>query len=106
MSQTLIRHIVVFKYKAEATAAQIQAINDAFGALKDKIPGITAFEYGPNTSPEGKDQDFTYVYQMTFTDAAARDAYLPHPDHVKFGQLLRSSGIFEDVFVVDYVPEG
>jgi len=100
----MIRHIVVFKYKAEATAAQIQTISTAFGALQNQIPGIIAFEYGPNNSPEGKDQGFTHVYQLTFADTAARDAYLPHPAHREFGQLLRSSGIFEDVFVVDYEP--
>jgi hypothetical protein len=42
---------------------------------------------------------------LTFTDAQARDAYLPHPEHKKFGETLRASGIFEDVFVVDYLAE-
>ena len=106
MHEQTVRHIVVFKYKADATTAQIQSITDEFRALKDQIPGILAFEHGPNTSPEGKDQNFSHVYQMTFTDAATRDAYLPHPIHQEFGQKLRASGIFEDVFVVDYVPEG
>jgi hypothetical protein len=41
---------------------------------------------------------------MTFTDAAARDTYLPHPEHKKFGQLLGRLGILEDAFVVDYTP--
>ena len=105
MGETMVRHIVVFKYKSSATSEQIQTVTDAFAALKDLIPGIIAFEHGPNTSPEGKDLGFTHVYQLTFTDAAARDAYLPHPDHQKFGETLRNSGIFEDVFVVDYEPE-
>ena len=91
--------------KPRPTAEQIQAITDAFRALKDKIPGLIEFEHGPNTSPEGKDLGFTHVYLLTFTDAAARDAYLPHPAHKEFGQLLRQSGIFEDVFVVDYVAQ-
>ena len=41
-----------------------------------------------NNSPEGKNLGFTHVYMLTFEDAAARDAYLPHPDHAKFGELL------------------
>jgi hypothetical protein len=45
------------------------------------------------------------VYVLTFEDEAARDAYLPHPEHQKFGELLRGSGIFEDAFVVDYTVE-
>ncbi|BCS31681.1 stress responsive protein [Luteitalea sp. TBR-22] len=99
-----VRHVVVFKYKPEATPAQIQQITDAFRALSKSIPGITGFEDGVNNSPEGLNQGFTHVYQLTFKDAAARDAYLPHPEHKKFGQLLGASGIFVSAFVVDYSP--
>ena len=99
-----VRHVVVFKYKAGSSPEQIGKVTDAFRALKDKIPGITAFEQGVNNSPEGKNQGFTHVYVLTFENSRARDAYLPHPEHQKFGQLLRSLGILEDVFVVDYVP--
>ncbi|MEZ4700585.1 MAG: Dabb family protein [Rhodothermales bacterium] len=97
-----VRHVVIFKYKAGATDAQIAEITNAFRALKDKIPGITQFEHGINNSPEGLNQGFTHVYQLTFKDTAARDAYLPHPDHAAFGKLLGASGIFEGAFVVDY----
>jgi hypothetical protein len=99
-----VRHVVVFKYKPEATPAQIQQVTDAFRSLASTIPGITAFEDGVDNSPENKNQGFTHVYLMTFENEAARDAYLPHPEHRKFGQLLRSAGIFEDAFVVDYIP--
>lgn len=99
-----VKHIVVFKYKPDATEQQIQKVNRAFAALQDKIPGITAFERGVNNSPEGKNQGFTHVYQVTFENAKARDNYLPHPAHEKFGQLLGELNILEDVFVVDYQP--
>jgi hypothetical protein len=39
---------------------------------------------------------------VTFTSAAARDAYLPHPEHKKFGDLLNQRGVVEGVFVVDF----
>jgi hypothetical protein len=100
-----VRHVVVFKYKPEATEAQIQKITNAFRDLQNKIPGIVAFETGVNNSPENLNQGFTHVYMLTFKDAAARDAYLPHPEHKEFGNILRSSGIFDGAFVVDYVPE-
>lgn len=99
-----VRHIVVFKYKPEATPAQIQQVTAAFRALATSVPGIVSFEDGVNNSPEGKNQGFTHVYVITFKDAAARDAYLPHPEHKKFGQVLGKSGIFVDAFVIDYVP--
>lgn len=99
-----VRHVVVFKYKPSATPDQIQQVTQAFRDLRNKIPGITAFEDGVNNSPEGKNLGFTHVYLMTFESAAARDAYLPHPEHKKFGELLGKLGILEDAFVVDYAP--
>jgi hypothetical protein len=101
-----VRHIVVFKFKPGTTPAQIGQVTDAFRDLRKKIPGITAFEDGVNNSPEGKNLGFTHVYMLTFADAAARDAYLPHPEHAKFGQLLGQLGIVGDVFVVDYATGG
>jgi hypothetical protein len=53
-------------------------------------------------SPEKLDKGFNHVYLLTFQDAAARDAYLPHPDHKKFGELLGKLGVLEEVFVVDF----
>ena len=73
-------------------------------ALKGKIPGIVAVEHGVNNSPEKKNLGFTHVFLITFEDATARDAYLPHPEHQKFGALLGSLSVMEDVFVVDYEP--
>jgi len=101
-----LRHIVVFKYKPGATEEQIKQVTDAFVALKTKIPGVISIEHGVNNSPEKRNQGFTHVYQVTFTNAAARDAYLPHPAHKEFGALLGKLGVLEDVFVVDYTPEG
>jgi hypothetical protein len=57
-----------------------------------------------NDSPEKKNLGFTHVYLVTFKDAAARDTYLPHPEHKKFGALLGKLGVLEDAFVVDYSP--
>jgi hypothetical protein len=100
-----IRHVVVFKYKPDATEAQIKQVTDAFRGLKGKIPGITAFEHGINNSPEGKNMGFTHVYMLTFEDTKSRDTYLPHPEHKKFGELLGKLAVLEDAFVVDYEPK-
>ena len=97
-----VKHVVVFKYKSTATPEQIEQVTAAFKALKDKIPGIISFEYGTNNSPEKLNKGFTHVYLLTFTDAAARDAYLPHAEHKKFGELLGKLGVLEEPFVVDF----
>jgi len=104
-AEELVRHVVVFKYTEDASDAEIQEITEAFRTLQDKIPGIVSFEHGVNNSPEDLNQGFTHVYVITFEDEAARDAYLPHPEHQQFVDMLMGSGIFDEAFVVDYVPQ-
>jgi Stress responsive A/B Barrel Domain len=99
-----VRHVVVFKFKPATTAQQVEEVTNAIRSLKDKIPGILSFEHGVNNSPEKKDLGFNHVYLLTFKDAASRDTYLPHPEHVKFGELLGKLSVLEDVFVVDFEP--
>jgi hypothetical protein len=99
-----VRHVVVFRFKPGSDPAKIRQVTESIAALKDQIPGILAFEHGVNNSPENLNQGFTHVYQITFVNAAARDAYLPHPAHKAFGTLLGSLGVFDAVFVVDYAP--
>ena len=99
-----VRHVVVFRFKPDASAEKIRQVTEALVALKDKIPGILGMEHGVNNSPEKLNQGFTHVFQVTFANAAARDAYLPHPAHKAFGTLLGSLGILDAVFVVDYAP--
>ena len=98
-----VRHLVVFKFKPGAPERQITQVTEAFRELRSRIPGITGFEDGINNSPEGKNLGFTHVYLLTFDSIASRDAYLPHPEHKKFGELLGKVGVLEDAFVVDYV---
>ena len=104
-NEELVRHIVVFKYKPGASEADIQKVTDAFADLENKVPGIVNFEHGLNNSPENKNLGFTHIYQVTFEDTEARDNYLPHPEHKKFGELLGELDVLEDAFVVDYVPD-
>jgi hypothetical protein len=98
-----VRHVVVFKYKKGAPEAQIAQVTRAFRDLRTSIPGITGFEDARQQQPEGKNLGFTHVYMLTFDSVASRDAYLPHPEHKKFGELLGKLGVLEDAFVVDYV---
>jgi hypothetical protein len=99
-----VRHVVVFRFKPGASPAKIRELTEAFGALQHTIPGVIAFEHGVNNSPEGLNMGFTHVYLLTFASAAARDEYLPHPDHKAFGELLGRLGVVDGVFVVDYPP--
>lgn len=93
-------HVVSFKFKDTATKAQIKEVEDAFRALKGKIPEIVSLEWGTNVSPEKLDKGFTHCWVLSFKSDKDRDAYLVHPDHKKFGAAL--GPVLGDVFVIDF----
>lgn len=93
-------HVVSFKFKETAKKEEIKAVEDAFAALKEKIPGIVALTWGTNVSPEKHDKGFTHCFVLCFDDDKARDVYLTHPDHQSFGKLV--GPFLADVFVIDF----
>jgi len=95
-----LRHVVAFKFKDTATKEKIKEVEDAFRALKGKIPQIVSYEWGTNISPEKLDKGFTHGFILTFKNDKDRDAYLVHPEHKKFGELV--GGVLADVFVIDF----
>jgi len=97
---SVLRHVVLFKFKEGTSAKKITEVEEAFSALPSKIPEIAGYEWGTNNSPEGLDKGFTHAFFLTFKSEADRAIYLPHPDHKAFGALL--SPHLEDVTVVDY----
>lgn len=99
-NDSILRHVVLFKFKEGTSAENIKQVEDAFVGLKTKIPGIVSLEWGLNNSPEGLNKGFTHCFFLSFHSEADRDAYLPHPDHKAFGELL--GPVLEDVLVVDY----
>ena len=52
-ADSLLRHVVLFKFKDGTSAADLKKVEDAFRALPSKIPEIKALEWGTNNSPEG-----------------------------------------------------
>ncbi len=96
----VLRHVVCFKFKEEATPEQIEKVEKEFVALKGRIPQIAALEWGTNNSPEKHADGFTHCFIVTFKTEADREAYLPHPEHKKFVELLRP--ILEKPFVIDF----
>jgi len=98
-----LRHVVLFKFKADATKEQIQEIVTAFGQLPKKIDGITAYEWGTDVSPEMRSEGFTHCFIVTFKDAKSRDAYLPHAAHKALVDLLLPK--LDKVLVVDFFAQ-
>jgi hypothetical protein len=95
-----IRHLVLLKFSPGASVAQVRGIEQSFSALLGAIDEVQGLEWGTNNSPEGLAKGFTHCFNLTFADAAGRDAYLPHPAHLAFVEVLKP--LLEDVLVVDY----
>jgi quinol monooxygenase YgiN len=96
----LLRHVVMFKFKKDATPAQIDEVVKAFGELPSKIDTIQSYEWGTNNSPEMLNKGFTHLFFVTFKDEAGRAKYLPHPAHQAFVEKLKP--ILEEPMVMDY----
>ncbi len=76
-----VKHIAFFQFKDTCTAEDIADVWRIMEDLPRKIPGILNLSWGVNTSTEGLSEGFTHSFVMLFENAAARDAYLPHPAH-------------------------
>jgi hypothetical protein len=75
-----VQHMVVLQMKP-GQEAQVAPLFAALEKLRQTLPGIVHFSGGPYRSSEGANQGYTQGFLMTFTDPAARDRYLMHPDH-------------------------
>jgi hypothetical protein len=64
---------------------------------------VQDIQWGTNVSPEGLSDGFTHCWIVTFKDAKARDAYLVHPAHKAFVDVLKP--VLEKPFVVDFIPQ-
>lgn len=97
---SVLRHVVLFKFKENTSKADIAKVENAFSALPSKISQIADYEWGINNSPEGLNKGLTHCFFVTFHSEEDRAIYLPHPDHKAFVAVL--SPHLDDVTVVDY----
>jgi hypothetical protein len=96
----LLRHLVLLKFKDTAQPVDVKKVESAFAGLTKKISLIKAFEWGTNNSPENLNQGLTHCFFVTFTSEKDRDAYLVHPDHQAFVEILKPH--LDKVTVIDY----
>ena len=96
----VLRHVVMFGWKAGTSSDSISKIITAFKALPSKIEQIKDFEYGVNNSPENLTKGLTHCFLLSFKSEADRDAYLIHPAHKAFGAQLKPRPDY--ITVLDY----
>jgi hypothetical protein len=95
-----LQHVVCFKFKTTETTQDIKNVEEAFQALKQKIPQVVTLEWGTNVSKEKRDKGFTHCFILTFKSEKDRDAYIERPEHKAFGKIV--GPVPDDVFVVDF----
>ena len=100
----MIRHVVLFKLKFDVNVKTVDQVFLALKSLQTKIPGILSISTGHDNSPERLQRGHTHGFTVDFTDAAARDAYLPHPAHQAVGAMIVgiTEGGVEGICVVDW----
>lgn len=98
----MIRHVVLVRFKSEVN---VTPIFTALKALQTRIDGIINISTGIDESPEGLQRGNTHGFTVDFIDEAARNAYLPHPEHQKVGAMIvaAAEGGINGITVVDWV---
>lgn len=77
----MVVHIVLFKWKPEASRAEIEEALKRLRELPSAIPDLLSLSCGENFS--ARSQGFTHALVAYFQDRAGLEKYRHHPDHQK-----------------------
>jgi len=78
----MFRHVVLLKFRADATAGQRAAVLDGLAGLPAAIPEIRSYVFGPDAGVAEGNYDVAVV--ADFDSRTDFLAYPPHPAHVAF----------------------
>ena len=96
----MLRHVVLFSWKDDTPMETIREMEQAFVDLPGKINLIEDFEWGTDVSVENSTHGFTHCFFVSFKTEKDRDAYVPHPEHQAFVDLIIPH--LKDSLVIDY----
>lgn len=94
----MIRHVVLFKFKADTPEAERAAILAGFKAMPAAIPELKDLEVGRNVVSSPRAYDLALICSLA--DRAALEHYAKHPAHVPAAQ--RAFAACEHVAAVDF----
>jgi hypothetical protein len=75
----VLRHVALFRWKPETTAAEVSKVEAALHQLPSKIPCILAYRFGRDVGVQDGNADFALV--ADFPDQEGLATYANHPDH-------------------------
>lgn len=86
----MLRHVVLFTFKAEVAASERASILDALRGLATNVPSLRSLVVGENISP-ARAQGYTHVLLETFDDRAGLASYAAHPAHLPVLARIRDA---------------
>ena len=98
----MIRHIVLIRFRADVTEAQIADIFTALPRLSAKL-GVQHYAYGRSESPEQIERGYMHGFTIDFASWEALATYAADPDHQVFGGKLvaHAQGGIDGLLVFD-----
>src|SRR5689334_5194450 len=75
----MFRHVVLMRWKPEATEAQRTAVADALAKLPGRIPELRSYSFGTDAGVNDGNYDFAVVADCDDVDDYL--VYRDHPDH-------------------------
>jgi hypothetical protein len=96
----VVRHVALFHWKPETTAADVSKVEEALHQLPTKIACIQSYRFGRDLGIQHDNADFALV--ADFVDEEALETYANHPDHQEvLTRLIRP--ITEQRVAIQYV---
>ncbi|KAG2151354.1 stress responsive A/B barrel domain-containing protein [Suillus clintonianus] len=93
-----IHHIVLYKFKPEATPEQRQSVKDSVSTLPSQIPAIQGLVTGESVfNPLGHGYDDGVIF--LFESVAKLNEYRPHKAHIDYQAL--TAPYIEDKLIFD-----
>ena len=94
----MIKHVVLMKFKPEATESRLVDLEKRLKALPDAIPEIKNYEFGLDVVRSERSYDFALV--SNFEDLGELKIYQDHPDHIEVLKIIME--MCEDIRAVDF----
>ena len=95
----MIKHMVMFKRKADTSDATLQEIMDRLEGLYGEIRGLMSIRCY-RSLPSDRPVVWTFLLDSTLADAEALREYIAHPKHVEVNEWM--SPYLESRAVIDY----
>lgn len=99
----MLRHVVLFRWKAGVSASEVDAVAVALGRLPATIPTVRGYRFGADAGINDGNADFAVV--ADFDDVDGYLTYRDHPAHQAVIAELIAPNVVERT-AVQYVLDG